>query len=148
MKYLCGNRSLLLLVLSALVNPTCSWASLVYYGGPVVSNAQVVMVNWGANVPIAAQNLLPVFYGDIVQSDYWTIFTEYGTNILANDGGAGTNQQIGFGSFAGMFTIAPVKCSGTSTRAGPAAVRRTPVADPRSRGSWATRGVRRSAISR
>ena len=116
MKYLRGNRSLLLLALSALAMPASGWATaLVYYGGPVVSNAQVVMVNWSTNVPATVQSGLLGFYGDVVQSDYWTILREYATNVSAQDGGASTNQQIGFGSFAGMFTIAPANCAGTTS---------------------------------
>ena len=116
MKYLRENRSLLLVALSALAMPATGWATaLLYYGGPVVSNARVVMVNWSANVPATVQSGLPGFYDDVVQSDYWTILREYATNVNAQDGGTSTNQQIGFGSLAGIFTIAPTNCAGTTS---------------------------------
>src|SRR5450432_14358 len=97
-----------------MVNSAHSTAALVYYGGPVLSNAQIVMVNWNSNVPAETQTGMPTFYGDIAQSDYWTVFLEYGTSIVAHDGSQGTNQQIGFGTFVRAFTIAPSKCSGTT----------------------------------
>src|SRR5471032_2848083 len=113
MKYLREKYSLTLLAMSVLSAPTPGWSALVYYGGPVLSNAEVVMVNWGSNVPSAVQTGMPAFYSDAVQSDYWTIFREYATNIIAHDGLQGSNQQIGLGSFAGVVTISPVQCSGT-----------------------------------
>jgi hypothetical protein len=49
-------------------------AELDWGGGPVVSNAQVVMINWSADVT-PEQAAMPAFYADIVQSDYWTILS-------------------------------------------------------------------------
>jgi hypothetical protein len=88
--------------------------NLTYYGGPVVANAQVVLVNWGTNVPSAVQADLPTFYGDIVQSDYWTILGEYSTNMLGSDGQPGSDQNLGFGSFVATYTISPTLCGGTT----------------------------------
>jgi hypothetical protein len=81
-----------------------------YYGGPVLSNAQVVMVNWGSGVPALVQSSMPMFYTDVMRSDYFGILEEYSTNILASDGLAGSNQQIRFGSFLESDTIAPAHC--------------------------------------
>ena len=110
-----GHRFLKLMAASLLLAcASCQATPLVYYGGPVISNADVVMVNWGTNVPAGTQTKLSSFYADIVQSDYWTIMRQYRTDILAHDGGAGTNQQIGFGAFHGAYTITPAKCAGTT----------------------------------
>lgn len=81
-----------------------------YYGGPVVSNANVVMVNWGATVPSGTQSGMQAFYADIVRSDYWSILGDYSTTF-----GGGTNQRIGGGTFYGMVTITPANTATTLT---------------------------------
>lgn len=103
----------LLLAVAPLEAPAIS-NNLVYYGGPVVANAQVILVNWGTNVPPEVQTDLPTFYGDMVQSDYWTILGEYSTNMLGSDGQPGSDQNLGFGSFVASFTISPTLCGGTT----------------------------------
>jgi hypothetical protein len=72
-------------------------ASLEYDGGPVVSNAQVVLVNWSMDVS-TEQAAMPAFYTDIVTSDYWSIFEQYGTPTTPS-------QAIGFGTF--VMTVTP-----------------------------------------
>jgi hypothetical protein len=81
--------------------------NLTYRGGPVVSNAQIVMVNWNSSVPAYVQSGMPAFYSDIVRSDYWGILEEYST----------ATQRIRFGTFAQSYTITPVKTSSTLTDA-------------------------------
>jgi len=111
------KRLLALLCAASLTLPIdAASANLVYYGGPVVGNSQVVMVNWGASVPSAVQANLPTMYSDIVQSDYWTILSEYATTGLngADGGGAGSNQQLGPGNFVQQVTITPAICTGTT----------------------------------
>ena len=81
-----------------------------YFGGAVVSNAQIVMVEWNASSSLTVSPTvaaLPAFYSTIVQSSWWDLFSQYSTNILANDGSVGTNQQIVHGAFLGAFTITP-----------------------------------------
>jgi hypothetical protein len=79
-------------------------AKLIYNGGPLVSNADVVMVNWSGNVPADVQAQLPAFYDHVLQSDYWTVLLEYATQ----------SQTIGFGTFDSAVTIAPSKCAGVT----------------------------------
>jgi len=84
---------------------------LQYMGGPVISNAQIVMVAW--NVPSAAATVsptvaaLPAFYNTLVQSSWWDILSQYSTNILDINGSPGTKQQIVHGTFLGEFAIVP-----------------------------------------
>lgn len=80
-------------------------AELVWAGGPVVSNALVVMVNWSSAIS-PEQAAMPAFYADIVQSDYWSILEQYGTPA---------NQAIGPGAYAGTVTLPGVPCSGSCT---------------------------------
>jgi hypothetical protein len=72
--------------------------NLTYNGGPVVSNAQVVMVNWNSSVPAGVQTGMPAFYADILHSDYWGILEEYSTPA----------QQVRFGAFVESHTITPL----------------------------------------
>jgi hypothetical protein len=85
--------------------------NVLYYGGPITSDSEIVMVNWGPNVPTTVTAGLPPFYADIVQSNYWTVLLQYSSAGATVQGGLpGTNQQLGMGSFAGAFTIMPAVC--------------------------------------
>jgi uncharacterized repeat protein (TIGR01451 family) len=91
-------------------------AHLTYFGGPVISNIQVVVVFWGANVApaITANGAIDQFYTDITASRYFNLLTEYTTaGIVGSDGTSTTKQTIGPGTFGGKFTIAPSVCPGT-----------------------------------
>ena len=87
-----------------------------YYGGRVVSNVQVVSAVWGFGPPFgayppetagtAAINM-DTFFGGITNSPYLDWLGEYGTNRQAVDGGQGTNQTIGRGTFGGRFVVTP-----------------------------------------
>jgi uncharacterized protein (TIGR03382 family) len=79
-----------------------------YYGGPVVSNPQVVVVNWGSLVDANVVNGMAGFYSSILESPYLDWVSEYSTVGLTGltDGLAGSNQHIGRGSFGGSFTLA------------------------------------------
>jgi len=84
---------------------------LVYYGGPVVSHAQVVPVNWNSNVDATLQSGLPQFYADLVQSRYWDLLAQYSTAGLAPpDALPGSGQLIARGSVSAAVTIAPANC--------------------------------------
>jgi hypothetical protein len=83
-----------------------------YYGGPVISNVEVVMVLWGSGtyqsfVQQTSSPSLATFYGGAVNCAYVDWLAEYDTNVAPAGGGSGTNQTIGRGTFLQQFTIAP-----------------------------------------
>ena len=86
-------------------------AFLTYYGGPVVSNASVVKVLWGAGT--AQEPYLPQvdgtstpgidnFFAHVGNSAYFSWLKEYNTT-----GNGGTGQTIGYGNLASSATITP-----------------------------------------
>lgn len=85
-----------------------------YWGGPVISNVQVVEVLWGNFVDAPSTTGLEQFFTDITQSNYFGLLAEYSTVGLTGLGGSGgTNQTIGPGTFLGpRITIAPSLCPG------------------------------------
>lgn len=90
---------------------------LTYWGGPVMSNIQVVAVFWGPNVAAAVtgNGAIDQFYIDITSSQYFDALTEYYTAGITGPNGTSTsNQTIGHGTFAGKFTITPSLCPGTA----------------------------------
>jgi len=89
-------------------------ALLTYFGGPVISNIQVVVVFWGPNVTTAltANGTIDQFYTDITSSRYFDLLTEYTTAGITSSGGVTSNQTIGHGTFGGKFTITPSICPG------------------------------------
>ena len=87
-------------------------AHLNYYGGPVVSNARIVMVTYGAgtylgNISGSSSPTMASFYQQVATSAYIAGLNEYNTNIKAKNGQQGTNQTIGAGTFAGAYAITP-----------------------------------------
>ncbi|HEY6306747.1 MAG TPA: hypothetical protein VI488_09870 [Candidatus Angelobacter sp.] len=88
-----------------------------YWGGPVISNVQVVEVMWGNFVDVASTTGLEQFFTDITQSNYFDMLAEYSTVGLTGLGGApGTNQTIGLGTFLSpRITISPSLCPGAGT---------------------------------
>jgi hypothetical protein len=79
--------------------------SVLYKGGPVVSNAKILAVYWGqGHDPQVLAGMAP-FYKTILASNYFDWFTEYNT----------PTQKIGRGSFAGSFSIQPGTVSTTVT---------------------------------
>lgn len=105
--------SLLLVLILFLACPFGGWAQapgaqLTYYGGPVLSSPQVVMVVWGLHVDPTVRNTMAVFYSSILQSPYWNIVEQYSTVGLSGvDGKAGSNQVMRSGSSVGIYTINP-----------------------------------------
>jgi hypothetical protein len=85
-------------------------AYLSYFGGPVISNVQVVVVFWGTNVFPDVTAGIGSFYQNITNSSYYDMLSEYATNISSVNSGPGTNQFIGRGAFGGAFTITPSIC--------------------------------------
>ncbi|MGE5324624.1 MAG: hypothetical protein ACM3SW_17290, partial [Actinomycetota bacterium] len=89
--------------------------SVLYWSGPVISNAQLVVVYWGANVSAVVKPSIEPFYQDVTNTTYFDLFNEYSTVGLTGSGGvAGSNQTIGRGTYGGAFQITPVKCDGTA----------------------------------
>jgi hypothetical protein len=86
--------------------PPGDLVNLVYYGGPVVSNAQVVVVFWGNEVNSTIQADIGGFYQAILPSNYAHIVGEYDTTPPINT----TDQVIGQGTLAGTYTITPNLC--------------------------------------
>jgi hypothetical protein len=98
-----------LAVVGALLGPQASAQQVLYYGGPVVSNANVVLVFWSSGVDATVQSGMPGFYAAVVNSTYLDWVSEYSTVGLNGslDGLAGSNQRIGRGTFQNTYTITP-----------------------------------------
>lgn len=92
-------------------------AHLTYWGGPVISNIQVVVVFWNSNVSsaVTANGTIDQFYTDITSSRYLDLMTEYTTaGIVGSNGVSTSNQTIGHGTFASKVTITPSVCPATA----------------------------------
>ncbi len=88
------------------VTPTCPSPSLSYFGGPVVSDVQVVPVLWNSNVNAEIGANIASFFSDVTVSPYWNeVLSEYST----------ASQWIGPGASSAAVTIAPSKCPATTT---------------------------------
>ena len=84
-------------------------AHLSYFGGPVISNVQVIQVLYGTgsyNTQVAGTSSPSMgnFFSDLTgtNSGYVNLLTQYNTTISG-----GTNQTIGNGTFGGLFQISP-----------------------------------------
>ncbi|MFI5297798.1 MAG: hypothetical protein ACHREM_06825 [Polyangiales bacterium] len=83
-------------------------AQLNYYGGKVISNVEIVAVNWGPSVDSTVSSGIGGFYSAITNSAYFDFLSEYNTTTASTqDGAPGSNQTIGRGSFVGQVTITP-----------------------------------------
>ncbi len=93
-------------------------AHLTYWGGPVISNVNIIQVLYGSGtyIPEVTGPQLGNFYTQLVGNHPWFDWlSEYDTNITANGGGQGTNQHIGPGTYSGQIQITPSAAnSGTS----------------------------------
>lgn len=100
---------------------------LSYYGGPVISNVDVVQVLFGdpggpASYPVettrtAAQKpSVAHFLAEVVTSGHLTEMSEYDTTATDVDGNPGTGQHIGAGTFQGPVAIDPPNPIATATR--------------------------------
>ncbi|MGE5323615.1 MAG: hypothetical protein ACM3SW_12160 [Actinomycetota bacterium] len=92
-------------------------AHLSYFGGPIISNVQVVEVLYGSgsyNSQVAGTTspTMGQFYSDFTGSGSGlvSLLTQYNTTISG-----GTNQTFGFGSFGGLFQIVPSAANNGST---------------------------------
>jgi hypothetical protein len=86
-----------------------SGSHLSYFGGPIITNVQVVQVLYGSGSyePHVAGTSSPTmgqFLGDFTSSGSGliTLLAQYNTNISG-----GTNQFFGNGTFSGLFQISP-----------------------------------------
>ena len=91
-------------------------AHLTYFGGRVVSNAQVVQVLYGAGsypsqVSSTASPSMATFYQGVLNSPYVDWLTEYNTTTQA---GTRSNQTIGRGSFLQLVSITPSAANNTT----------------------------------
>lgn len=92
-------------------------AHLSYFGGPIISNVQVIQVLYGSgsyNAQVAGTTspTMGNFFADFTGSGSGlvSLLTQYNTNISG-----GTNQVFGFGSFGGLFQIVPSAANNGST---------------------------------
>jgi hypothetical protein len=92
-------------------------AHLSYFGGPIISNVQVIQVLYGSgsyNSQVAGSTspTMGNFFGDITGSNsgYISLLQQYNTNISG-----GTGQVFGFGTFGGLFQIVPSSANNGST---------------------------------
>jgi hypothetical protein len=91
-------------------------AHLTYFGGPIISNVQIVQVLYGSgsyNAQIAgtATPSMGNFYSDFLgTTGYVSLMTQYNTTISG-----GTGQTFGNGTFAGLFQIVPAAANNGST---------------------------------
>ena len=82
---------------------------LVYYGGRVISNVEIVQVAWTSGVDAVFLQDLATFHQTLLQTGYLDWLTEYDTigKTGAVDGMPGSGQHIGRGTFGGSFVISP-----------------------------------------
>ncbi len=85
--------------------------TMLYFGGPVISNVKVVAVFWGKGVPKATKSGIGPYFQAISNSTYIDQLAQYSTHLTGVNGHPGTNQTIGRGSFTGKFGITPVNTS-------------------------------------
>ncbi len=86
---------------------TFAGTQLLYYGGPVVHSANVIVVNWTSAIAAQTQKNIGPFFNALVNSNYIDWLKIYDTNIKAVDGRVGTHQTITRGKFVGTYTITP-----------------------------------------
>jgi hypothetical protein len=87
---------------------------VLYFGGPVISHAQVYVILWGDKVAPTTVAAMPDFYASMLQSNYMDFLKTYNTTSITSQDGqhSGTNQQVGRGNFLQTIQIAPAKTTG------------------------------------
>jgi hypothetical protein len=90
-------------------------AHLTYFGGPIISNVQVIQVLYGSgsyNAQVAGTTspTMGNFFADITTTGLITLLQQYNTPV---SGGIG--QTFGNGTFAGLFQIVPAAGNNGST---------------------------------
>jgi len=93
-------------------------AHLTYYGGPVVSNINIVVVYYGNGSYLPALSTgLPSFYTAVTNGTYMDMLSEYSTQGVSGGGTTG-NQLIergGSNAFLGSFIITPSPANSGTT---------------------------------
>jgi hypothetical protein len=97
--------------------PATGAGGVAFYGGRVISNANVVAVFWTSAVSAQIQSTMPLFYPAILNSPYMDWLTEYDTIGKTGQDGqpAASPQHIGRGTFGGAKTITPSNPATTLT---------------------------------
>jgi hypothetical protein len=90
-------------------------AHLTYFGGPIISNVQVVQVLYGSgsyNSQVAGSTspTMGNFFADITSTGLISLMQQYNTPASG-----GTGQTFGNGTFAGLFQIVPSAGNNGST---------------------------------
>src|SRR6476646_11703045 len=90
-------------------------AHLTYFGGPIISNVQVIEVLYGSGSynPQVAGTTSPTmgnFFADITSTGLISLLQQYKTTVSG-----GTGQTFGNGTFAGLFQIVPAAGNNGST---------------------------------
>jgi hypothetical protein len=90
-------------------------AHLTYFGGPIISNVQVIQVLYGSgsyNAQVAGSTspTMGNFFADITSTGLITLLQQYNTPVSG-----GTGQTFGNGTFAGLFQIVPAAGNNGST---------------------------------
>ena len=90
-------------------------AHLSYFGGPIISNVQVIQVLYGSGSynPQVAGTTSPTmgnFFADITSTGLITLLQQYNTPVSG-----GTGQTFGNGTFGGLFQIVPSAGNNGST---------------------------------
>ena len=90
-------------------------AHLSYFGGPIISNVQVIQVLYGSGSynPQVAGTTSPTmgnFFADITSTGLISLLQQYNTPVSG-----GTGQTFGNGTFAGLFQIVPSAGNNGST---------------------------------
>jgi len=90
-------------------------AHLTYFGGPIISNVQVIQVLYGSgsyNAQVAGTTspTMGNFFADITSTGLITLLQQYNTPVSG-----GTGQTFGNGTFAGLFQIVPAAGNNGST---------------------------------
>lgn len=84
-----------------------------YYGGPVMTNVQVVAVFWTSAVDAGEKSNADVFYSAVTNSAWMDMLKEYYTfgRTGFTDGLAGSEQVIDRGGYEASHTITPSLCA-------------------------------------
>lgn len=98
----------------ALSSSAPAGAHLTYFGGPVISNVEVVVVYWSDKVSstVTGSGGIVDFYQTVVDSTYLDLLYEYSTKGVTYNNGS-SNQEIGHGTAVVTRTINPSQTSGT-----------------------------------
>ncbi len=90
---------------------TKSENQLLYYGGSVISQPQVVTVFWNNRVNQLIQKEMARFYTDFVNSSQIDWLNEYKTDVIAVDGREGTHQSFQRGTHLQQVLLVPLQQS-------------------------------------